>query len=242
MTSRLSPSRRDRPGRERLTTIALFLLPALVLYAVFVLFPIVQAMRFSLFKWNGLQPLTDFVGLANYQRALADPVFQGAVSHNVFVDRPVAGDPDPVRPRAGTAAQPPLPGPGVLRLHLLRAVRHRRGHHRCRLDVDPAAERTGRRAARPRSAWARSTSPGWPTRDTVMLAMFVDHLVEVLRLPHDPAAGRPAAASRVSSRRRPRSTARAAVRRSATSPCRCSGRRCGCRSSCRSSARCSCST
>ena len=65
--------------------IALFLLPALALYAVFVLFPIVQAVHYSFFKWNGLTPLTDFVGLANYQRALADPVFQGAVSHNVFI-------------------------------------------------------------------------------------------------------------------------------------------------------------
>ena len=60
-------------------------MPALVLYAIFVLFPIVQAVRYSFFKWNGLTPLTDFIGLANYQRALADPVFQGAVQHNVLV-------------------------------------------------------------------------------------------------------------------------------------------------------------
>jgi raffinose/stachyose/melibiose transport system permease protein len=85
MTSRLNARKRDRPGRDRLTTIALFVLPALALYAVFVLFPVVQAMRFSLFKWNGLEPLTDFVGLANYQKALADPIFQGAVGHNIFV-------------------------------------------------------------------------------------------------------------------------------------------------------------
>jgi raffinose/stachyose/melibiose transport system permease protein len=37
------------------------------------------------FKWNGLKPLTDFVGLANYEKALSDPVFTGAVSHNVLV-------------------------------------------------------------------------------------------------------------------------------------------------------------
>ena len=77
--------KRARRGPGRRTAIALFLLPALVLYAVFVLFPIVQAVHYSFFKWNGLTPLTDFVGLANYQRALADPVFQGAVQHNVLV-------------------------------------------------------------------------------------------------------------------------------------------------------------
>lgn len=61
------------------------MLPALALYVMFVLFPIVQAARFSLFDWNGLEPLDQFVGLANFQRALTDPVFLGAVSHNVFI-------------------------------------------------------------------------------------------------------------------------------------------------------------
>ena len=77
--------KRPRRGPGKRTAIALFLLPALVLYSVFVLFPIVQAVHYSFFKWNGLTPLTDFVGVANYQRALAEPVFQGAVQHNVFV-------------------------------------------------------------------------------------------------------------------------------------------------------------
>ena len=78
-------AKRPRRGPGKRTAIALFLLPALSLYAIFVLFPIVQAVHYSFFKWNGLTPLTDFVGLANYQRALAEPVFQGAVQHNVFV-------------------------------------------------------------------------------------------------------------------------------------------------------------
>jgi raffinose/stachyose/melibiose transport system permease protein len=82
------PARRRRPLRARSrsgATIALFLLPALVLYAVFVLLPIVQAAHYSFYKWNGLTPLTDFVGVANYQRALADPTFIGAVSHNAII-------------------------------------------------------------------------------------------------------------------------------------------------------------
>jgi raffinose/stachyose/melibiose transport system permease protein len=63
----------------------LFMLPALALYALFVLFPIVQATRFSLFDWNGLKAMDHFVGLANFQRALADPVFLGAVGHNALI-------------------------------------------------------------------------------------------------------------------------------------------------------------
>jgi raffinose/stachyose/melibiose transport system permease protein len=57
----------------------------MALYGLFVLLPIVQAVHYSLFKWNGLTPLTDFVGLANYQRALSDPVFLGAIGHNAFI-------------------------------------------------------------------------------------------------------------------------------------------------------------
>jgi raffinose/stachyose/melibiose transport system permease protein len=72
-------------GSVRRISIALFLLPALGLYGVLVLLPIVQAAFYSLYKWNGLKPLTDFVGLANYQKALSDPVFLGAVSHNLLV-------------------------------------------------------------------------------------------------------------------------------------------------------------
>jgi raffinose/stachyose/melibiose transport system permease protein len=76
------------PARSRwssLASVGLFLLPALILYGVFVLIPIVQAAHFSLYKWNGLTPLTDFIGLANYQRALADPVFIKAVTHNAII-------------------------------------------------------------------------------------------------------------------------------------------------------------
>lgn len=76
---------RGGSGGTRWLSIAAFLLPALVLYGVLVLLPIAQAAYYSMFRWNGLKPLTDFVGLANYEKALADPVFIGAVSHNVLV-------------------------------------------------------------------------------------------------------------------------------------------------------------
>jgi raffinose/stachyose/melibiose transport system permease protein len=78
---------RSRTGRSLRAwgMAALFMLPALALYALFVLFPIVQAARFSLFDWNGLEALDQFVGIANFERALADRVFIGAVSHNAFI-------------------------------------------------------------------------------------------------------------------------------------------------------------
>jgi raffinose/stachyose/melibiose transport system permease protein len=81
--SRRSPGRRG--GRTKWLTIALFLLPALVLYAVFVMLPVVQAMQYSLYKWNGLEPLTNFVGLNNYFIAFRNEVFRTSVGNNVLI-------------------------------------------------------------------------------------------------------------------------------------------------------------
>jgi raffinose/stachyose/melibiose transport system permease protein len=78
---------RTRSGsrRSKSLAIALFLAPALALYLVFVLFPIVQAAHFSLYKWNGLTPLTDFIGLKNYQVALSTGGFANAFGNNMLI-------------------------------------------------------------------------------------------------------------------------------------------------------------
>jgi raffinose/stachyose/melibiose transport system permease protein len=77
-------SRRSR-NRRRWVTIALFLLPALVLYGLLVIAPVVQAIYYSGFRWNGLSSLDDFVGLENFRRAFSDDVFVGALKHNGFI-------------------------------------------------------------------------------------------------------------------------------------------------------------
>ena len=50
------------------------------------LLPILLAAWYSVYDWNGIGALEDFVGFDNYRKALADPVFRGAVLHNgIFV-------------------------------------------------------------------------------------------------------------------------------------------------------------
>ena len=65
------------PGdRARWLTIALFLAAgARCCTPCSCSFPIVQAAHFSLYKWNGLDPLDDFIGLKNYQVALRATCF-----------------------------------------------------------------------------------------------------------------------------------------------------------------------
>ena len=57
---------------------ALLLGPALALYVVFVLVPIVQAVHYSFYDWTGLGPLTDFIGLDNYREAFGDAALPAA--------------------------------------------------------------------------------------------------------------------------------------------------------------------
>lgn len=70
---------RARPHRRRRwVTIALFLLPAAVLFALLVLAPILIAFYTSFYKWNGMGGLpTQFIGLDNYLRLFADEIFYG---------------------------------------------------------------------------------------------------------------------------------------------------------------------
>ncbi len=68
---------RTRPTRRAkdYVTIILFLLPAFILFFVFLVYPIVRSVYFSLFNWNGLGPATKYVGLDNFKQILVDKVF-----------------------------------------------------------------------------------------------------------------------------------------------------------------------
>lgn len=76
-----------RRGATKLSRRALvaFLLPALVLYGAFVLWPITQSLRYSLFDWNGLGKVDNFIGLQNFRDAFADDDFREAFGNNVFI-------------------------------------------------------------------------------------------------------------------------------------------------------------
>ena len=59
-----------------------FLLPALVLYGLFVLWPYAQAVYLSFTGWRGLTPNKPWVGLANYERLVKDERFLEALTRN----------------------------------------------------------------------------------------------------------------------------------------------------------------
>jgi multiple sugar transport system permease protein len=73
-TRLLRTNRLSRRGREIAWCYA-FMLPSLVLAALFTFYPIVASWYFSLLDWSGVSPERTFIGLQNYTELLADSYF-----------------------------------------------------------------------------------------------------------------------------------------------------------------------
>ncbi len=83
--SQLSPAARiARMHRQgKLTALLLFLPPALVLFTLFVIWPIFNAANLSFFKWSGYGAIDNFVGTQNYQRLANHSVFHQSLWNSV---------------------------------------------------------------------------------------------------------------------------------------------------------------
>ena len=78
-----SANRMAVPWRKH-GTAYLFMLPTLILYAIFVLYPFVASFALSLTDWNGADAVRTFVGAENYRRLLQDNILQTALTHNLI--------------------------------------------------------------------------------------------------------------------------------------------------------------
>jgi raffinose/stachyose/melibiose transport system permease protein len=65
-------------------TIFLFLLPAVILFLLFVIYPIFQSIYYSLFDWKGIGAAEDFIWFNNFRDILKDKVFLIAL-RNAFL-------------------------------------------------------------------------------------------------------------------------------------------------------------
>lgn len=62
----------------------LFLLPALSLYALFMIYPFFQSIYLSFTDWNGADPVKNFVGLENYRNLWGDGLLWRSLQHNLI--------------------------------------------------------------------------------------------------------------------------------------------------------------
>ncbi|GAB2599583.1 carbohydrate ABC transporter permease [Pseudactinotalea suaedae] len=72
-------------GRRVSRWVYVFVLPTLVLFGMYTIWPSVSSIFYSMLEWRGLGVDRTFTGLANYERAFSDPLFWGSVRVTVLV-------------------------------------------------------------------------------------------------------------------------------------------------------------
>ena len=76
---------RRRRAVGKAATIIFFLMPSALLFGYFVILPVIRAVYFSFFKWNGMGPLTNFIGLTNFIDILNSEHFRQSLGNNLFI-------------------------------------------------------------------------------------------------------------------------------------------------------------
>ncbi len=71
--------------RGRTGFIVAFLSPALLLYSVFVLYPLAQSFLLSFYSYRGVSNKRKFIGTENYHRLFADSTFWTALKNNLWI-------------------------------------------------------------------------------------------------------------------------------------------------------------
>ncbi|AQS55017.1 carbohydrate ABC transporter permease [Novibacillus thermophilus] len=61
-----------------------FLVPPLLIYLVFFVFPFLDSFRKSFYKWSGYSSSMEFIGLDNFINALKDPIVLQALYNNLY--------------------------------------------------------------------------------------------------------------------------------------------------------------
>jgi raffinose/stachyose/melibiose transport system permease protein len=61
-----------------------FILPTLIILVTLVIIPIFNTAFISFFKWDGVNPVKEYVGIKNYTAVLVDPIFFTAIKNNII--------------------------------------------------------------------------------------------------------------------------------------------------------------
>jgi multiple sugar transport system permease protein len=70
---------------QHISTAYFFLLPGLLLYLIFNIYPIAKALQMSFYEWNIMPGIpNEFIGMANYARAFQDPVAKLALRNTIL--------------------------------------------------------------------------------------------------------------------------------------------------------------
>lgn len=75
----------DRRSREKSQFIFLCITPALILFSVFMIYPVINVFRMSLYKWGGYSDTRTFVGFNNFKLLISDERFIRSVQNSILL-------------------------------------------------------------------------------------------------------------------------------------------------------------
>src|SRR5437899_2983282 len=70
---------------KRLWIYGIFLLPALLVFTLFLIYPVVSSFYYSLTEWNGVALTPRFIGLDNFRELWADQDVWGSLSNTFHI-------------------------------------------------------------------------------------------------------------------------------------------------------------
>ncbi len=80
----LNGGERMHATRNKTIAITVGILPALIIYLIFAILPILQSFYYSLMEWDGFSAM-QYVGLDNFKALFQDPLFWNSLKNNIYV-------------------------------------------------------------------------------------------------------------------------------------------------------------
>jgi multiple sugar transport system permease protein/raffinose/stachyose/melibiose transport system permease protein len=72
----------NRMKRRKMLSLLVFILPSTLIYTLFVMYPSVSGLYYSLTNWDGISPSYKLIGLDNFRDIFHDPLFYKAVKNS----------------------------------------------------------------------------------------------------------------------------------------------------------------
>ncbi|WP_337102039.1 carbohydrate ABC transporter permease [Paenibacillus sp. YIM B09110] len=70
---------------QRNLFIATFIVPTLVFFFIFTIYPVIQALYYSMFDWSGMSDTKDFIGFDNFANMFKDPIVLRAIGNDYLL-------------------------------------------------------------------------------------------------------------------------------------------------------------
>lgn len=70
---------------QRNLFIATFIVPTLVFFFIFTIYPVIQALYYSMFDWSGMSDTKEFIGFDNFANMFKDPIVLRAIGNDYLL-------------------------------------------------------------------------------------------------------------------------------------------------------------